>query len=47
MLTLPEDGAEKLKHGGVLIKYFNIQGPPKKCTHTLTKENYMLYNRLL
>ena len=24
-----------------------IQVPPKKCTHTLTKENSMLYNRLL
>ena len=25
----------------------HIQGPPKKCIHTLTKENSMLYNRLL
>ena len=25
----------------------NIQGPPNKCIHTLTKENSMLYNRLL
>ena len=24
-----------------------IQGPPKKCIHTLTKENSTLYNRLL
>jgi len=24
-----------------------IQGPPKKCIHTLTKENTTLYNRLL
>ena len=24
-----------------------IQGPPKKCIHTLTKENSKLYNRLL
>ena len=24
-----------------------IQGPPKKCVHTLTKENSTLYNRLL
>jgi len=24
-----------------------IQGPPKKCIHTLTKENSSLYNRLL
>ena len=24
-----------------------IQGPPKQCIHTLTKENSMLYNRLL
>jgi len=23
-----------------------IQGPPKKCIHTLTKENFTLYNRL-
>ena len=23
MLALPEDGTEALKHGGVLIKYFN------------------------
>ena len=26
---------------------FNIQGPPKKCMNTLTKENSTLYNRLL
>ena len=26
---------------------FYIQGPPKKCVHTLTKENPTLYNRLL
>ena len=25
----------------------HIQGPPKKCIHTLTKENSTLYNRLL
>ena len=25
----------------------NIQGLPKKCIHTLTKENSTLYNRLL
>ena len=25
----------------------NIQGPPKKCIHNLTKENSTLYNRLL
>ena len=24
-----------------------IQGPPKKCIHTLTKENSKLYKRLL
>ena len=24
-----------------------IQGPPKECIHTLTKENSTLYNRLL
>lgn len=24
MLRLPEDSADALKHGGVLIKYFNI-----------------------
>jgi hypothetical protein len=24
MLRLPEDGAQALKHGGVLIKHFNI-----------------------
>ena len=24
-----------------------IQGPSKKCIHTLTKENSMLYNQLL
>ena len=27
--------------------YIYIQGPPKKCIHTLTKENSTLYNRLL
>ena len=27
--------------------YIYIQGPPKKCIHTLTKENSALYNRLL
>ena len=26
---------------------FQIQGPPKKYIHTLTKENSTLYNRLL
>ena len=25
----------------------HTQGPPKKCIHNLTKENSMLYNRLL
>jgi len=34
-----------LKHSVKLCRY--IQGPPKKCIHTLTKENSMLYNRLL
>jgi len=29
------------------IKECYIQGPPKKCIHTLTKENSALYNRLL
>ena len=27
--------------------YIYIQDPPKKCTHTLKKENSTLYNRLL
>jgi len=29
------------------VIYIYIQGPPKKCIHTLTKENSSLYNRLL
>ena len=31
------------------VSHANVytQGPPKKCIHTLTKENSTLYNRLL
>jgi hypothetical protein len=37
-----------LKTKNINRKYkVNIQGPPKKCIHTLTKENSTLYNRLL
>ena len=31
----------------LLLNYFIIQGLPKKCIHTLTKENSTLYDRLL
>ena len=34
----------KKSRGFITIK---IQGPPKKCVHTLMKENSTLYNRLL
>ena len=46
----PEDGhCQVTKH--VVVPYavnnIHVQGPPKKCIHTLTKENSTLYNRLL
>ena len=31
----------------MICVYTYIQDPPKKCIHILTKENSMLYNRLL
>jgi len=51
-VNLQESGALK---GGVFISHLrqislivpHIQGLPKKCIHTLTKENSTLYNRLL
>jgi hypothetical protein len=38
-----------LKSENIDVLNFDIdlQGPPKKCIHNLTKENSTLYNRLL
>jgi hypothetical protein len=36
------------KNAKEALKFFyNLQGPPKKFIHTLTKENSMLYKQLL
>ena len=49
-VLLPQKGSSGFSRGfppSALSARLYIQGPPKKCKHTLTKENSTLYNRLL
>ena len=41
------DTMDKSNATYVTIWTINVQGPQKKYIHTLKKENFMLYNRLL